>query len=47
VIILNEPLTPWNVAGLALILCGSVLATRRTDADPVPVTPEPTGVGPR
>jgi drug/metabolite transporter (DMT)-like permease len=47
VIILNEPLTPWNVAGLALILGGSVLATRRPDADPVPVTPESTGVGPR
>jgi drug/metabolite transporter (DMT)-like permease len=32
VIILNEPLTPWNVAGLLLILAGSVLATRRPDA---------------
>jgi drug/metabolite transporter (DMT)-like permease len=29
VLVLNEPLTPWNVAGLALILVGSVLATRR------------------
>lgn len=29
VIILNEPLTAFNVAGLALILTGSVLATRR------------------
>ncbi|MDT5263699.1 MAG: hypothetical protein QOI90_325 [Mycobacterium sp.] len=47
VIVLNEPLTPWNLAGLALILGGSVLATRRTDADPVPATSEPTGVGPR
>ncbi|AFM19563.1 DMT(drug/metabolite transporter) superfamily permease [Mycolicibacterium chubuense NBB4] len=28
VIVLNEPLTAWNVAGLALILTGSVLATR-------------------
>lgn len=34
VIILNEPLTPWNIAGLALILAGSVLATRRPDAVP-------------
>lgn len=29
VIVLNEPLTPWNLAGLALILGGLVLATRR------------------
>ena len=29
VIVLHEPLTPWNVAGLVLILAGSVLATRR------------------
>jgi len=34
VIVLNEPLTPWNLAGLALILTGSVLATRRTEAAP-------------
>lgn len=31
VIVLNEPLTAWNLVGLALILTGSVLATRRTD----------------
>ena len=31
VIVLGEPLTAWNLAGLALILTGSVLATRRTD----------------
>jgi drug/metabolite transporter (DMT)-like permease len=31
VIVLNEPLTPWNLAGLALILCGLLLATRRSD----------------
>jgi drug/metabolite transporter (DMT)-like permease len=31
VIVLHEPLTPWNVAGLGLILGGLVLATRRTD----------------
>ncbi|MEU0497461.1 DMT family transporter [Mycobacterium sp. NPDC006124] len=30
VVVLNEPLTPWNLAGLALILGGSVLATRRS-----------------
>lgn len=29
VIVLNEPLTPWNLAGLALILAGLVLTTRR------------------
>ena len=34
VIVLNEPLTPWNLAGLALILTGSVLATWRTEAVP-------------
>jgi drug/metabolite transporter (DMT)-like permease len=28
VIILSEPLTPWNIGGLALILVGSALATR-------------------
>lgn len=29
VVVLNEPLTPWHLAGLVLILTGSVLATRR------------------
>lgn len=29
VLVLGEPLTAWNVAGLALILTGSVLATRK------------------
>jgi drug/metabolite transporter (DMT)-like permease len=47
VIVLNEPLTSWNLAGLALILAGSVLATRRPDSDPVPATSEPTRVAPR
>ena len=47
VIVLNEPLTPWNVAGLALILAGSVLATRRPDADPALATSETTRVAPR
>jgi drug/metabolite transporter (DMT)-like permease len=45
VIVLNEPLTPWNVAGLGLILAGLVLATRRADAEPV--ASEPTQAGPR
>ena len=27
---LGEPLTTWNVVGLALILAGSALATRRS-----------------
>lgn len=33
VIVLNEPLTPWHLLGLALILTGSVLATRHTAAE--------------
>jgi drug/metabolite transporter (DMT)-like permease len=33
VLILNEPVTAWNLGGLALILTGSVLATRRPDAE--------------
>jgi drug/metabolite transporter (DMT)-like permease len=37
VLVLGEPLTAWNLAGLALILTGSVLATRRSPAvSPVP-----------
>ena len=31
VVVLNEPLTPWHLVGLALILSGSVLATRRVE----------------
>ena len=31
VVVLNEPLTPWHLIGLALILSGSVLATRRAE----------------
>lgn len=34
VVILAEPLTAFNVAGLALILAGSVLATRHSDTEP-------------
>lgn len=29
VVVLNEPLTAWNIAALALILVGCVLATHR------------------
>ncbi len=31
VIVLDEPLTAWNVGALLLILAGCVLATRRAD----------------
>ncbi|MGJ6124392.1 DMT family transporter [Mycolicibacterium sp. Y3] len=34
VIVLAEPLTLFNVAGLALVLIGSVLATRQSAAEP-------------
>jgi drug/metabolite transporter (DMT)-like permease len=44
VIVLNEPLTPWNLAGLALILGGLVLATMRPGPTP---TTEPTLAAPR
>jgi drug/metabolite transporter (DMT)-like permease len=37
VLILNEPVTAWNLGGLALILTGSVLATRRPDAEPTSI----------
>lgn len=37
VLILNEPITVWHLAGLALILTGSVLATRRADVEPTPI----------
>src|SRR3954462_3020194 len=47
VIVLREPLTLWNVAALALILAGCVLATRtNTDQEPRIAT-EPTSVAPR
>ncbi|CDO08866.1 DMT family transporter [Mycolicibacterium cosmeticum] len=39
VVVLAEPLTVFNVAGLALILVGSVLATRRSAGEPVPAPP--------
>ena len=41
VLVLSEPVTGWHLAGLALILTGSVLATRRSDATP------PTGAVPQ
>jgi drug/metabolite transporter (DMT)-like permease len=47
VIVLNEPLTPWNVAALALILAGCILATRRAEEPAPDVTAEPTQVAPR
>lgn len=46
VIVLGEPLTAWNVAGLALILTGSVLATRKP-REPEPELAEPSRAGPR
>lgn len=41
VIVLGEPLTPWNLAGLALILGGSVLATRRSGPSAEPTLAAP------
>ncbi|BBX67931.1 membrane protein [Mycolicibacterium psychrotolerans] len=46
VLVLAEPLTAWNVAGLALILTGSVLATRRSPAVS-PVAPAASAQSPR
>jgi drug/metabolite transporter (DMT)-like permease len=47
VIMLGEPLTPWIVAGLALVLAGSVLATRRSGDRAADVATEPTQVASR
>jgi drug/metabolite transporter (DMT)-like permease len=47
VIVLHEPLTPWNVAALALILAGCVLATRRHPEVESDIATEPTSVAPR
>jgi drug/metabolite transporter (DMT)-like permease len=47
VIVLHEPLTPWNVGALALILAGCVLATRRHEAAVSDLADEPTQAGPR
>ncbi len=38
VIVLNEPLTAWNVGALALILAGCVLATHRVKESQAAVT---------
>jgi drug/metabolite transporter (DMT)-like permease len=47
VIVLNEPLTPWNVAALVLILVGCVLDTHRRAAAPAGAATEPTQAAPR
>jgi drug/metabolite transporter (DMT)-like permease len=47
VLVLNEPLTPWNVGTLVLILIGCVLATRRHEVASSGDTMEPTQIGPR
>jgi drug/metabolite transporter (DMT)-like permease len=47
VIVLNEPLTAWNVAALALILAGCVLATRPKEEAVPGIATEPTQVAPR
>ena len=47
VIVLHEPLTAFNVAALALILAGCVLATRRHKEQAGDITTEPTQVAPR
>jgi drug/metabolite transporter (DMT)-like permease len=47
VIVLNEPLTLWNVAALALIMAGCVLATRRPKEQLPDIATEPTTVAPR
>jgi drug/metabolite transporter (DMT)-like permease len=47
VIVLHEPVTAWNVAGLVLILSGLILATHRPDRTVSELTTEPTRVAPR
>ena len=47
VLVLHEPLTAFNVAALALILAGCVLATRRHKEQAGDITTEPTQVAPR
>jgi drug/metabolite transporter (DMT)-like permease len=47
VIVLNEPLTLWNVAALVLIMAGCVLATRRHKEQLPDIAAEPTTVAPR
>jgi drug/metabolite transporter (DMT)-like permease len=47
VVVFGEPLTRWNVAALALILVGSVLATRPSGQRSVEIAEQPTPVAPR
>jgi drug/metabolite transporter (DMT)-like permease len=47
VLVLNEPLTPWNVGALTLIVAGCVLATRRPGEAPPEIAAQPTQVAPR
>jgi drug/metabolite transporter (DMT)-like permease len=47
VLLLHEPLTPWNVAALALILVGCVLATRRHSGTGTDIVSQTTQVAPR
>src|SRR3954454_6611879 len=47
VIVLNEPLTAWNVAALLLVLAGCILATRRPKEQVPAISSEPTTVAPR
>ena len=47
VIVLNEPLTPANLAALGLIVAGCVLATRRQGEQKPDIATEPTSVAPR
>jgi drug/metabolite transporter (DMT)-like permease len=47
VIVLNEPLTPSNLAALVLILIGCVLATRRHRGASPDLATEATQVAPR
>ncbi|MCT7659047.1 DMT family transporter [Mycobacterium deserti] len=47
VIVLNEPLTAWNIGALVLISIGCVLATRRRREPETDVATEPTSVAPR
>lgn len=47
VIVLHEPVTPRNIAGLVLILAGSILATGSAGARASDLAREPTQVAPR
>ena len=47
VLVLAERITPWMIAGLTLVLAGSILATRRADRPAPDIRTEPTRVAPR